>query len=446
MSDDYRDDRNDELEEYSNQTTFQLEEDYPKEEDYTYRRRTEYDNGYYENRYQKYKNSYDYETKTKKSRGRGATVALALVFSLIGALLGGAVGSKLAYDRYKIDYAKVASTPPSYTINAKDEMTTVSAVAATNLDSVVGITTTTVMRDMFNRQVGAQAMGSGFVVNEEGYIMTNDHVIASLTSNTGYSSGGGYADQVAVVLNDGTQLPAEILWSDSSLDLAILKVKSDVPLKPVKLGDSDSLIIGEQAIAIGNPFALEFHGTVTAGYISGLDRTVSGKGAEMRNLIQTDASINKGNSGGPLLNAKGEVIGINTLKLSSGEGLGFSIPINTAKKIIEQVIETGTYEKVTIGVTGTDLEAYEKYFNIDLTPNNGIVVLEVLPDSPASKVGLQVNDVITKVNGEEIVDFKDLQNKISSFSFGDTITLEYFRNGQSQKVDITFESYNKGRS
>lgn len=446
MNDDFRDDRNDEIDQSSGETTFRLSEDSFEEENSSYRRRREYDNGYYENRYDRYKNEYNIENKKeKKSKGRGGTIIFALVFSLIGSLLGGAFGAKLAYDKYRIDYSTVASTPPSYTINAKDEVTTVSAVAASNLDSVVGITTTTIMRDVFNRQYGAQAMGSGFVVDERGYIMTNDHVIASLNPNSGYSS-GGHADEVAVVLNDGTQLPAKVLWSDSAMDLAMLKVEPERPLKAVKLGNSDELVIGEQAIAIGNPFALEFHGTVTAGYISGLNRTVSGQGTEMQNLIQTDASINRGNSGGPLLNGKGEVIGINTLKISSGEGLGFSIPINSAKPVIEQVVETGTFERVTIGVKGVDLEVYEKQFNIDLVPESGIIVAEVFPNSPAAKVGLQPNDVITKIDGEEIESFKTLQTKMTKYSFGDTATIEYYRNGTANTADITFQPYNQETS
>lgn len=439
MNDDYKYEQDTKLDEQSQENTYRLVEESYKRDRRTYDEPSyNYDNGYYED-----KNRYDSNYKNeKKSKGRGSLVVLALVFSIIGSLIGGAFGAKLAYDRYKIDYTTAGTTPPSYTINTKDEVTTVSAVATANLDSVVGITTTTIMRDIFNRQVGAQAMGSGFIVNENGYIMTNDHVIASLTSDTGYSSGGGYADQVAVVLNDGSQLPAEILWSDSTLDLAILKVEPEVPLKAVKLGNSDELLIGEQAIAIGNPFALEFHGTVTAGYISGLNRTLRGQGTTMQDLIQTDASINQGNSGGPLLNGKGEVIGINTMKISSGEGLGFAIPVNTAKPIIEQVIKTGTFERVTLGITPMDLERFEELYKVDLAPDNGVIILEVVSGSPANKADLQVNDVLTKIGGDEIKNVTDLQNKLTKYNFGDTVELEYVRNRETNKVDVTFESYN----
>lgn len=446
MSDDYRYENNDELNEYSGQSTFRLvEEAYRVEEPYSndngYRGRREYDQGYYNNENDKKK-----KEKEKKSPKRGGTIALALVFSIIGSLIGGAFGAKLAYDKYSEEKNIASTSAPVYTINTKDEVNTVSAVAAANLDSVVGITTTTIMRDIFNRQYGAQAMGSGFIVDENGYIMTNDHVISSLTSRTGYSSDRGYADEVTVVFNDGTQLPAEILWSDSNLDLAILKVNPDRPLKVVKLGDSDKLIIGEQAIAIGNPFALEFHGTVTAGYISGLERTVSGQGGEMQNLIQTDASINQGNSGGPLLNSKGEVIGINTLKISSGEGLGFSIPINVAKPIIEQVVETGSYERVILGIKGANLVDYEKMFGVDLTPDSGIIIAEVTPGSPAEKAGLRSNDIITKIDGEEFEDFDGLQARLYNYSFGDKVIIEYYRDGKTYTTDLTFELNKSGRS
>lgn len=377
----------------------------------------------------------------KKSGGGFKIVVLALIFSLIGSLVGGGLGYKLATDNISQTSSTTQQTQQNqYSITPNDDITTVSAVAANNLDSVVGVTTRTNLRDMFNRPVASEAMGSGFIVHEDGYILTNDHVVANVTSQSGYSSDRGYADEITIVFNDGDQLPAEVLWSDSTLDLAILKVEPNKPLKVAELGDSEDLIIGEQVIAIGNPLAIEFHGTVTAGYISGLDRKLTGAGGVEMSLIQTDASINQGNSGGPLLNAQGQVIGVNTMKISTAEGLGFSIPINVAKPIIEQIVETGEFQKVTLGFKGSEVEAYEAYFNVELE-HEGVIVMEIIENSPMSNSQIQPGDIITLVNGEQIEDMGELQRMLYDFKFGETAEITYIHENEEKTESIELFKY-----
>lgn len=407
------------------------------------RRRRLYENGYYNKEHQNtYVRDRNRDEKPTRKGGFGKFVALALVLSLLGSMLGGFIGYNLAVN----NLPQVASTNPTenqenVTITPRDDMTTVTAVAQANLDSVVGISSTSNLRDYFNRPVASQGMGSGFIVDERGYILTNDHVVANLSSQTGYSADVGYADEIAVVFNDGTQLPAEVLWSDSGLDLAVLKVEPEKPLKVAKLGDSENLVIGEQVIAIGNPLAIEFHGTVTAGYISGLDRVLRGAGGIEMSLIQTDASINPGNSGGPLLNAEGEVIGINTMKISTAEGLGFSIPINVAKPIINEIIETGNFEKATLGFVGGELEPMENYLGRKLA-DHGVFVREVIPGSPIERAGIVSEDIVTELDGKPVNSMSELQRMLFEYKFGDNVELKYIRNGEEQTTNVEFFRYN----
>lgn len=403
------------------------------------RPRRDYDYGYYEKQ----------ERPKKKKSKLLKYVAFALVFSIIGSLIGTTLGFKLASEKLK---KQLESNKETYTINTSDNINTVSAVAKTNLDSVVGITTKTLLRDIFNRQYESQAMGSGFIVDAKGYIVTNNHVIESLSNQNQFSNIFGesfgekkaeksYADEITVLLNDGSQIPASIVWADKSLDLAVLKVESEKPLQAVKLGDSDKLIIGEPAIAIGNPLAIEFHGTVTAGYISGKDRRLKGQDGTEMSLIQTDASINPGNSGGPLLNSKGEVIGVNTMKISSGEGLGFSIPINVAKPIIDQIIQKGEFDKVTLGFSGADLEKYENAFQVDTGLDGGVVVMNVIEGSPMAKAGFRQLDIITKLEGVEIKAFSDLSPLLYKYKIGDTVEIEYVRDNQTNTAKVLLEKF-----
>lgn len=293
------------------------------------------------------------------------------------------------------------------------------AVAQKGTPSVVGITTKTVStNNLFNIPTQSEGIGSGVIVHKKGYILTNSHVIND-----------GKATEVSVMFSDGDSSKGKVLWHDSRLDLAVVKVpKSNLTV--AELGDSDKVQVGDLAIAIGNPLGLEFNKTVTQGIISGLDRVIKTEKGDMTDLIQTDASINPGNSGGPLLNSKGQVIGINTAKASGAEGLGFSIPINVAKPIIEQVIKKGSFEKVTLGLKGIDVEM------LDLSVSKGVYVVEVEDSTPAKKYGLRSGDIITSINNKDISNMSDLTKFLYNLKKGDKISISIHRNGDKQNIDV----------
>lgn len=310
-------------------------------------------------------------------------------------------------------------------LESGEKIDAITIVAQDAMNSVVGITTRSLRQiGFFQQEVGG--VGSGVIVDSNGYILTNSHVIDN-----------GNAKHIRVLFDNGDEKEAKVLWYDSLLDLAIIKV--DAKNLPVaKLGDSDKLLVGEPAIAIGNPLGLEFQSTVTSGIISGLHRSINVEGNVIEDLIQTDASINQGNSGGPLLNSKGEVIGINTAKISSAEGLGFAIPINTVKPIIEQIIETGTYKTVVMGITGVEVELYERRLGIDLSADEGVVILEVVQNSPAHKAGLRNGDVITKIDNKSIENMSQLKKALYNYKQGDKAKLTIIRNGTEEILEIEF--------
>lgn len=269
-------------------------------------------------------------------------------------------------------------------------------------------------------------LGSGIIVSENGYILTNEHV-----------SGKKY-NKCYVTLENGTTYTADVVWSDSDLDLAILKI-SMKGLAYAKLGDSEQLQIGQNVYAIGNPIGYEFQRTVTGGIISALNRTIKIEENEkvnyMSNLIQTDATINPGNSGGPLINVNGEVIGINTVKITTAEGIGFAVPINCVKNIVEKFIKEGKFEEASIGIF-----AYDKNIVSYITPNiefqNGIYVEQISEDSPAKKTELKVGDIITKIDGNDLINMCDLREYIYTKKPGDEVILDVLRNRKNLTIKI----------
>ena len=237
----------------------------------------------------------------------------------------------------------------SITIETKDNINFVSAVAEKNSRSVVGITIKEKVYDFFRGERLIEGMGSGVIVDSNGYILTNSHVV-----------GDGKAEDIKVKLYNEEEYDGKLLWNNAVLDLAVVKIESE-NLPYAELGDSDGLIIGEPVVAIGNPYSLDLERTVTAGIVSGLNRSIQiDQYTKIEPLIQTDASINPGNSGGPLLDAKGRVIGINTAKINSAEGLGFAIPVNIAKPVIQDLISDGEVSDVYIGIKGLDVKIYEE--------------------------------------------------------------------------------------
>lgn len=270
-------------------------------------------------------------------------------------------------------------------------------------------------------------LGSGIIVSENGYIVTNWHVAGNKYS-TCY-----------VTAENGDIYSGNVVWADSDLDLAILKINVK-GLKYLELGDSDSVKLGQEVCAIGNPIGIEFQRTVTSGIISGLDRTIkiddeNGE-SYMEDLIQTDASINSGNSGGPLISKDGKVIGINSIKITSAEGIGFAIPINIIKPIIESYIQNGKFEEAYLGIFAYDTEV-NKYLNSSLDFNNGIYVVKISTDGPAVRSGLKVGDIITKIDEREINKMSELRNYIYTKSPGDKVNLTINRNNKEYVVEIT---------
>ena len=369
--------------------------------------------------------------ENKNSGGGKIIVVIALVFSLIGGIIGSAITT------YKLLPQESSSTSnedkSNITISAKDNMSVASAVAKKSMSSVVGITTKGVQQSFFG-QVEVQGVGSGVIVDPKGYILTNAHVV-KLNNKV--------VEDVTVRLNNEEDIQGKTIWADENVDLAIVKINTKEKLNVATLGDSDALSIGDAAIAIGNPISLQFSQTVTQGIISGLDRyvgAVSG-GGYMTGLIQTDASINGGNSGGPLLNAEGEVIGINTVKVQSAEGLGFSIPINFIKPIVKQVIETGSYKEISMGMLTMNLNVAAQVFNGKMEVDKGIFVYKVYEGSPAAEAGLLAGDIITKIGKDEVADNNALKSILYKYQEGDSAEVTYVRKGKEAKTEVKFSNY-----
>ena len=303
------------------------------------------------------------------------------------------------------------------------------AVAEKALPSVVGITVTYNIQSSFGGSAEAQAAGSGIIITEDGYIITNNHVISSESSTAYYQITEAKSIQVHLYGEDESTLyNATVIGSDETTDLAVLKIDKN-NLIPIEIGDSDNLKVGEFVMALGNPMGM--NSSVTAGIISALNREISSEGKTFV-TIQTDAPINAGNSGGALVNSRGELIGINTLKLSSGEGIGFAIPINPSVLIIDQLIEYGEVKRPYIGITGSTLdESTAKRYNVPV----GIYVEEILKDSPA--VGkLEVGDIITEAEGTKVKSITEINNIKNTYKIGDEFTLKVYRNNAYTNITI----------
>jgi len=261
------------------------------------------------------------------------------------------------------------------------------------------------------RDFKQRSLGSGFIIDKEGYIVTNNHVVED-------------ADKIKVKLKNGKEFDAEIVGRDPNTDIALIKIKSKNNLPVVKLGDSDALQVGQWVVAIGSPFGLEH--TVTAGIVSAKGRII-GSGP-YDDFLQTDASINPGNSGGPLINMEGEVIGINTAIIASGQGIGFAIPINHAKRIVDQLKSSGEVTRGWLGVGIQDLsEELAEYYGIK--EGKGVLVTEVFPGDPADEAGIKPKDIVLYINGKKVENTRELSKLIADTSVGDTVKIKVLRNG-----------------
>jgi serine protease Do len=263
------------------------------------------------------------------------------------------------------------------------------------------------------RDFEQRGVGSGFVMNRDGTILTNNHVVED-------------ADQIKVKLANGKEYDGKVIGRDPKTDLALIKIKASPDLQPLDLGNSDDLKVGSWVVAVGSPFGLEQ--TITAGIVSAKGRVI-GSGP-YDNFIQTDASINPGNSGGPLINMKGEVVGINTAIIASGQGIGFAIPVNMAKEIAPQLQEKGHVTRGWLGVSIQEVTpALAKSF--DLKEKKGALVSQVVSGSPAEKAGIEQGDIIVEFNGKEVVDSKDLPRIVASTPVGKAVTIKLLRNGKA---------------
>jgi len=267
----------------------------------------------------------------------------------------------------------------------------------------------------FRRTIPQKGTGSGFIINQEGYILTNEHVVHK-------------ADKIKVTLSDGREFTGKVIGSDMSSDMAIVKIQAD-HLPTVTLGNSDELRVGEIVIAIGNPYGLQQ--TVTMGVVSAKGRSITAgiEGYVYRNFIQTDTAINPGNSGGPLLNIKGEVVGINTAIIPFAQGIGFAIPINIAKRNIDDLINLGKVRRSWLGVYIQEVtpEIAEQF---NLPEAKGVLVGDVIEDSPAEETGIKRGDIIAKVNDEEVNSPEELQDKIRDIDIGKKVNIEIMRDGK----------------
>lgn len=369
----------------------------------------------------------------KKSGGRFSSFASAL----IGAIIGGFVvyfllvapqsnKKEISENKTQVETRQDNTKP----IDIKENESMESVVVKKSIDSVVGINTVSKVtrQSFFGPQSGyVEGIGSGSIVSEDGYIVTNSHVVSD-----------GEAKEINVLFNNGETAPAELVWNDASLDLAIIKVdENNKNLKAIDIGDSDEIGVGDRVVAIGNPLGFQLQSTVTSGIISGLNRSVSfNTGVQMDGLMQTDAAINSGNSGGALLNSRGQLIGINTAKAGNSDGIGFAIPINTVKPVIDKIRENGKFDSVYLGITGQSLDYLRQlqYLKDNIKAKSGIYVVSVFTDDSPIKEG----DVIKEIDGKPVKDMGALKKLLLAYNLGDTVKLTIERDGKEEEINFKF--------
>jgi len=373
--------------------------------------------------------------KVKATRSNKVAIVLATLALILGC--GGLVLGWMGYQK--------SSTPLTFLNGGADGNSanftegSIAAVAEKVSKSVVSIVTSTKTSDLWGETYNSSAAGTGIIVSENGYILTNKHVVNDATKAT-------------IVLDDGTTYEnVKVVATDPLNDIAFLKIDNVSGLTPATLGDSKTIVVGQQVIAIGNALGL-YQNTVTSGIISGTGRSVTASSSNGSNsetltdMIQTDAAINSGNSGGPLVNAAGEVIGINTAVSANGENMGFAIPISSAKGMLQQLIDTGKTQRTYLGVYSVEITPeVAKHYNLPVeegvylySPSN---YSSIVANSPAAKAGLKDKDIITKVNGVKVGAAGSLANLIGEYKPGDTIQLTVIRDGSETAINVTLEGY-----
>ncbi|MBP3447691.1 MAG: trypsin-like peptidase domain-containing protein [Clostridia bacterium] len=375
-------------------------------------------------------------SKPSKRKSRGVALLLAFV---IGA---GATSAASFFALPKLverEVAKISGStyslnvPPNPSMTAEQggatqvankKLLTVVEIARKVGPTVVGINTKVQRQTIFGMPTTSTGSGSGIILSADGYIVTNNHVIEG-------------ASEITVLLSDGTELAAKLVGGDARTDLAVVKVDG-INLPFATLGNSSELQVGELAVAIGNPLGNELAGSVTGGYISALNRSITVDDQKF-NLIQTDAAINPGNSGGALVNNYGEVIGINSVKMSASgvEGIGFAIPIDEAKPIIEDLKNDGYVKgRPVIGIAGRNVTKQDsEYYGIPV----GIYVMELTPYSAAERAGIKISDVITAVDGVTVETIEELNREKEKHKAGDSVTLTVIRGEDTLKIKLTLQ-------
>lgn len=363
--------------------------------------------------------------KTPFWKKKGAVIACLLVAAMLAGFCGSAIGSAV--------FSSGSGTTvyegkrPSTVVNTSEVDTskkmTAAEVYAANVNSTVGITTQ-VTTNFWGYTTQSAASGSGFILSADGYLLTNYHVIESASS-------------IKATLYNGKSYDATLIGYDESNDIAVLKIDAE-GLTPVTLGDSDNLNVGDDVIAIGNPLG-ELTFSLTSGSVSALNREVTLSSNVTMNLIQTDCAINSGNSGGALFNLYGEVVGITNAKYSGSSGsgasidnIGFAIPINSVRSIVDSIIEKGYVTKPYIGVMVSDVGEESTKYGLP----EGAAVVSVTEGGPAEKAGIKANDIITEVNGKAISGKSDLSAVISEHAAGDKLTLSIYRQGETLSVTV----------
>lgn len=367
-------------------------------------------------------NSSDFKTTlVAEKRRRGVPKVIIII---IGIILVSVISSLTTYFLVRGNNTQISAGNTTYNVeNVENPVVAVAQIAG---PSVVGVKVDFYEQGFFGELQETSEEGSGIIYSEDGYIITNYHVVEDAISST--------SAQVTVTLSNQEEYIAEIIGTDSVTDLALLKIDA-TGLTPATFGKSSDLQVGELAVAIGNPLGQEFAGSVTVGYISALNRTITTDGRTYQ-LIQTDAAINPGNSGGALVNAKGEVIGINTVKVTDTtvEGLGFAIPSDDALKIIEELKLTGKIVRPYIGIYGIDMdEATAKRNNLV----EGVYVYQVFSGSPAEAAGISRGDIIVEFDGQQVKTKQELNNTKNQKSIGDKVKVKVYRGGDYQELEIT---------
>ncbi len=366
----------------------------------------------------------------KKKGSAGRIIALALVCALLGGAIGAggfALGSASAAPKSSSTVQVGQREKTVIDVKSVDtgKLMTEAEVYAANVNSTVGITTM-VTTNFWGYQTQSPASGSGFILTQDGYILTNYHVIED-------------SDSITVSLYDGSTYDGTVIGYDESNDIAVLKVEAE-GLQPVVIGDSDNINVGDPVLAIGNPLG-ELTFSLTGGRVSALNREITMSGGATMNLLQTDCAINAGNSGGALFNLYGEVVGITNAKYSSSgasgeasiDNIGFAIPVNQVMNIVQSIIEKGYITKPYIGVTVMTVSTEAISYGLPA----GASVQSVVEDAPAEKAGLQTNDIIYAVDGQEISSSSDLVDLVGKAAPGDTLTLSVYRQGE--KLELTVE-------